>query len=154
MLKSCHFCKNIQILRFSSGRRNWSPTTPPQYQDSKLASGHYLGAVSALRKCLPPRTGSSCLNSAIFTKLEPPPPPPSSSPHPPLSSIAPAAPPCQVVLPSSFQQPVTKKAPCATNCMGGGTSQTLANLLPTSDTGSSPPSGHPSRSSCSSGTAP
>ena len=54
MLDDCHFCENDQIGAFPPAKEEWSPTTNPQHRDVKLAAGHYLGAVSVLRKRLPP----------------------------------------------------------------------------------------------------
>ena len=54
------FAKNVQIGAFHPAKEGWSPTTNPQHRDEKLAAGHYLGAVSVLRKSLPPRTDPSC----------------------------------------------------------------------------------------------
>ena len=54
------FAKNVQIGAFHPAKEGWSPTTNPQHRDGKLAAGHYLGAVSVLRKSLPPWTDPSC----------------------------------------------------------------------------------------------
>ena len=54
------FVKMFKFCAFHPAEEEWSPTTNPQHRNDKLAAGHYLGAVSVLRKSLPPRTDPSC----------------------------------------------------------------------------------------------